>query len=287
MSKPVYFYKFVPFDRKDILENGLIRFAPIGNFNDPFELEPTITPLSRNYLNHIKKMSDKEVQKIKLTEDDIDYSISRMDEIDTYRKKYKEEVEKYGVLSLSSNMRINPLLSVSMPEKNDPRTNILIWSHYSNNHKGFVIEFRADFIEEISIEEVEYSNEREVLTFEDIEINNFNKVFFKKSIEWKYEQEYRAILPLEKCTKIVQGDIHLFEIKKSRINSICFGCAMSEDEKTVIKNIIEQDSELNSVVLYHAYLSETGYFLKFYSEHRGWTNNPEFRGTTIPMQQRI
>lgn len=54
--------------------------------------------------------------------------------------------------------------------------------------------------------------------------------------------------------------------------------------KDSYKNIIEQGSELNSVVLHHAYLSETGYFLEFYSEHRGWTNNPEFRGTTIPMQ---
>lgn len=287
MSKPAYFYKFVPFDRKDILENGLIRFAPIGSFNDPFELEPTITPLSRNYLNHTKKLSDKEIQKINSTKTDIDYSISRMNEMDAYRKKYKEEIEKYGVLSLSSNMMINPILSVSMPDKKDPRTSVLMWSHYSNNHKGFVIEFRADFVEGISIEEVEYSNEREVLTFEDIEDNSFNRVFFKKSIEWGYEQEYRAILPLDKCTKIVQENIHLFEIKKSSINSICFGCAMSKEEKIIIKNIIEQDSELNSVDLHHAYLSETGYFLEFYNEYEGWTNDPKFGCLIIPMQQKI
>ncbi len=283
MNKPVYFYKFVPFDRKDILENGLIRFAPIGNFNDPFELEPTVTPISRGFL----ALSDRERQQFRPTDDDRAFSTARANEVDAYKKKYKTEIGKYGVLSLSSNTSINPLLTVSMPEKRDPITNILMWSHYGDDHKGFVIEFRADFIDGLSIEEVEYSNKRDFLTFEDIEENIFDRVFLKKSIEWSYEQEYRAVLPLEKCIKKINNDIHLFEIKKSSINSISFGCAMDEEKKTIIKNIIEQDSELNGIALQHAYLSEVDYFLEFYREHRGWTNDPKFGCVAIPMQKKL
>lgn len=287
MNKPVYFYKFVSFDRKDILENGLIRFTPIGSFNDPFELEPTITPISRGFFEYAGSLSDREMQQIELTDDDEAFSAARANEVDAYTEKYKKEIGKYGVLSLSSNASINPLLTVAMPEKRDPRTNILMWSHYGDDHKGFAIEFRADFIDGINIEEVEYSDERDVLTFEDIENNNFDRVFFKKSIEWRYEQEYRAVLPLEKCAKTNNKNIHLFEIKKSSINSIAFGCAMDKENKTIIKNIIEHDSELNGIALHHAYLSKEGYFLEFYGEHQGWTNDPKFGGVNIPRQKKL
>lgn len=287
MDKPFYFYKFVSFDRIDILENGLIRFAPIGSFNDPFELEPTITPISRNFLNYSINLSEIELQNLSITDDDTAFSIARANEVDTYKKKYKAEIGKYGVLSLSSNTSINPLLTVSMPDKRDPRTNILMWSHYGENHKGFVIEFRADFIDGLTIDKVEYSDERDFLTFEDIEENNFERIFFKKSIEWMYEQEYRAVLPLEKCATIANDIYHLFKIKKSSINSISFGCAMDEKNKETIRRIINQDPELSGITLHHAYLSENGYFLDFYGEHGSWSNNPNFGCANIPIQKKL
>lgn len=285
--KPVCFYKFVPFDRKDILENGLIRFTPIGSFNDPFELEPTITPLSSGFLEYASNFSEKELQEIKLTDEDLAFSSERADMTNAYREKYKKQIGKYGVLSLSSNASINPLLTVAMPEKEDPRTNILMWSHYGDSHKGFVIEFRDDFIDGISFEKVEYSEERHILTFEDIETNKFDNIFLRKSIEWRHEQEYRAIFPLEKCAKIKDNDIHLFEIRKSSVKSITFGCAMSEENKVIIKNIIAQDSEFDGITLCHARLSKEGYFLDFDGEYGDWTNGPKFGAVTIPIQKKL
>lgn len=286
MNKPAYFYKFVHLDRIDILENGLIRFSPIGSFNDPFELEPTITPISRGSLDDSNSHSDRDKQQFIITEDDITYSTERTIQVEFYKKKYKMEIGKYGVLSLSSNTSINPLLSVTFPEKKDPRTNILMWSHYGDSHKGFVIEFRNDFIDDLSIKKVEYSKERGFLTFEDINENIFDGVFFKKSTEWMYEQEYRAVLPLNKCKKIINDNIYLFKINKSSIKSITLGCAMDEEKKAIIRNIINNDHELNNIPLLHTHLSENGYFLEFYGEYRGLTNNPRFGCVTIPMQKR-
>lgn len=96
-------------------------------------------------------------------------------------KKIQEYIQrkckKYGILSLSSNFNVNPLISVSVKENKDPRRNILMWSHYSDSHRGFVIEFSRDFIQDAEIKEVNYSNERSYLTFEDIDEDNFEHVF--------------------------------------------------------------------------------------------------------------
>lgn len=141
MKNPLSFFKFVSFERKDILENGKIRFAPIGEFNDPFELEPVVTPLSRRYIEYVKSLPEDDWNQIEFSDEDRKFSSEREAQLGVYKKIYKEKVKDYGVLSLTSNADINQLLSVCVPEKKDPRTNILMWSHYANSHSGFVIEF--------------------------------------------------------------------------------------------------------------------------------------------------
>lgn len=288
MNKPLFFYKFVSFERKDILENGLIRFAPIGEFNDPFELEPTITSISRGYITYWLNLSDSEKKEISYSDECYEYSRSRFDLIESYKEKYRSKIGKYGILSLSTNNEINQFITVSVPDKKDPRTNILMWSHYAESHRGFVIEFKRDFIEGLSIKAVAYSNERDYLTFEDIDENKFDHIFYKKSNEWEYEQEFRGILPLEKAKQIIDGKHHLFEIKKSHINSITFGCTMSKENKDLIIELIRSDDAFKNVQFNHAQLNEDGFFLNFYFDNGRITNDPLFTGRkTIPMQKKF
>lgn len=284
MKQPLFFYKFVSFERKDILENGMIRFAPIGSFNDPFELEPSITPYSTQFLRFIRDASEADLKSITVTESDYTYSADRVDKVDDYRKMYKAKIEMYGVLSLSSNDSINQLLTVSVPDRKDPRTNILMWSHYADSHKGFVIEFKADFIEGLKLEKVEYSDTRDSLTFEDIEENKLDRVFFKKSSEWRYEQEYRAVSLLSDAKHIHEERFHLYKIDKTKINSITFGCAMSDTNKKSMMDLVRNDPELQGVKLEHARLAEEGFYLSFYYDDGRWTNNPVFGPREIPLQ---
>jgi hypothetical protein len=220
MNAPRSFFKFVPYARKDILENGLIKLSRIGEFNDPFELEPTITSTNPNE-NFIG-----EPPPIELV------------------NKYKGKIEKYGIISLSTNNEINHLLAASIPDKRDPRANILMWSHYAESHKGFAIEFKHNFIDNIDIEPINYDSPRKYLTTEDIENESFNQIFHVKSNEWRYEQEYRGILPLSEATLIKEDDHHLFAIKKSSIASITLGCAMPKEHKQELMRIIRSDPHL-------------------------------------------
>ncbi|POD70907.1 hypothetical protein BKM17_23720 [Pseudomonas syringae group genomosp. 3] len=290
IKQPSFFYKFISFGRKDILENGLIRFAPLGSFNDPFELEPGVTPLSRVFLEYISGFTELEAQRIVLNSEDYLFSAERADNVECYKAKYRSKIKEYGVLSLSSNDKINQLLSVSMPDTNDPRANLLMWSHYANSHKGFVIEFRSDFIEGVRLEKVEYCTTRDCLTFEDIDDGSFDRVFYKKSPEWCYEQEYRVVLPLIQASKVseINGEeFHLFKINKGSINSITFGCAMGDAEKDIIRSHIRNDSELRHVVLQHAQLDDREFLLTFYSEMAGWTNNPMYGARLVPGQKKM
>lgn len=291
IKKPSSFFKFVSFERKDILENGQIRFAPIGEFNDPFELEPVITPLSRKYLEYVSNLTDENLVNIEFSDEDRKYSSEREYQADEYKKRYKEKVKDYGVLSLTSNADINPLLTVCVPEKKDPRTNILMWSHYANSHSGFVIEFDSEFIPGLEIEKVEYSNDRDFLTFEDIDENNFHMIFYKKSEEWYYEQEYRAVLPLSKASKVIDEQFHLFDFNKKSIKSITFGCAMDEDKKQEIIDLIESDDDFGFVQFNHALLNDDNFCLQFYHTTGGWTNHPSPFGfkmmRQIPQQKKF
>lgn len=238
------------FERKDILKNGKIRFSPIGQFNDPFELEPTITPLSRNYLGYISRLSEEEIVDINHSEEDRIFSSERECQIDEYQKIYKEKISRYGVLSLTSNDDVNPFLSVSVPEKKDPRTNILMWSHYAKSHSGFVIEFDTQFLPGSEIVKVEYSNNRDYLTFADINDSNFQKIFYRKSKEWEYEQEYKVVLPLSEAS-IIDEKYHFFDFNKKRIRSITFDCMMDEEKKQEIIDLITHDDEFELVHFNH------------------------------------
>ena len=100
METPLFFYKFVSFERKDILENGLIRFTPAKYFNDPFELTPTITPLSTQFIEYLSSLNKNELKRLYFNEEDDQYSYERESQIEIYRAKFKNEVEKYGILSL-------------------------------------------------------------------------------------------------------------------------------------------------------------------------------------------
>lgn len=285
MKSPLFFYKFVPFNRKDILENGLIRFTPAKDFNDPFELTPTLTSLSSDYLEYFASLDEKERNEIEFNNNDYEYSEERNNKIEEKKKLFNKKINQIGVLSLSSNLKIDQLLTVTVPSKDDPRTNLTMWSHYADSHNGFVIEFKKDFIQGVDIKEVHYTENRDFLTFEDIDGNNFDNLFYKKSIEWKYEQEYRAILPLHKAEKI-EEHAHLFKIDKSQINSITFGCKTSKENKDIIKKIIKEDTEYSNVAFNHSYLNEEGYFLNFYGEYGKWTNNPKFGPKALAVQKK-
>src|SRR5262245_42021305 len=166
-------FKYVVPDRVDTLTNASLRFTQPHLFNDPFEMQPVLNSL----------LSEEEEKRIGL-EVDSSYIRSIADEI------LPNLYEKLGILCLT--------------EKSD---NLLMWAHYADHHRGFVLEFdpHHEFFNRKKggddlyhhPAKVGYSDTRPSVSFKDY----LGVVtLLTKSVEWEYEQEWRMILHFDEST---------------------------------------------------------------------------------------
>ena len=78
--------------------------------------------------------------------------------------------------------------------------NFLMWSHYSNSHKGFCVGYNEEDIRGIdgcNLHKVKY--QRGLPVIGDISRLSQKDVFFTKGDIWEYEEEYRALIDLAYC----------------------------------------------------------------------------------------
>lgn len=123
--------------------------------------------------------------------------------------------------------------------------NILMWSHYADNHRGFCIGIDNPEIEDSDIFSnvvysqsfLEFDDEEKFLKHSSGRINkNWRKILTHKSLDWSYEEEVRLILELgDSCS---MGKT--FNIGKESITKVFFGLCMSENDKILIKNIMKE-----------------------------------------------
>ena len=163
---------------------------------------------------------------------------------------YKGFNENIGVLALT--------------EKPD---NLLMWAHYAQNHKGFVIEFDGDheyFHKQLSssdelryLRKVRYSDKRPNIRLSTLE--EATDIFLTKSKEWEYEQEWRIMRPLRDATETinVNGEaIHLFSFPPDCVTGIIFGCRTQPRLRQEISEYLSGEKEYAHLDKYEAILDE-------------------------------
>ena len=210
------YYKYLHPDRCDVICNLKIRFTQASALNDPFEAVPLVK-----------------------YEDDFYYKI--IPELPARTGKQLIELLNFtvGILSLSRT-----------------KENLLLWSHYADSHKGYVIEFdeNNDFFKsnhEEGIDKpflVSYTSQRPIVKSPDNEDFRCNigdfvpeellKILGQKPIDWAYEEEvrvFRNILKLPSsgsCKKYYE--VKLVDIPPDAIIGIYLGADMEEDIQTKI-----------------------------------------------------
>jgi len=132
-------------------------------------------------------------------------------------------------------------------------TNALMWAHYADNHKGFVIEFdeansffhsqRSAVDEYWHVRPVSYSSTSGVANI--ITELDGKKVLCTKGAEWAYEKEWRMLIELDGVIPLsTTGElIYLIEFPRDAIQSIIFGARASEELKASIRQVL-----LNTVI---------------------------------------
>jgi hypothetical protein len=192
-------YKYVCADRIDILLNGLIRFSQPEVWNDPFDCYPF-------YEDHKEKNPFYLMYKMANL-----INRAKQGDIPTPEEVEKYETESKRLTKDDVYRYINrKIVSLSLTEKKD---NLLMWSHYADNHRGFVVEFEmsADFFHRngFHLFKMCYSDKRpsvttmEFATFMVSLVNNLEKreiieeehikripQLFCKSVDWECPNFY-------------------------------------------------------------------------------------------------
>jgi len=140
-------------------------------------------------------------------------------------------------------IRINNVIKEILPESikefkilclSECYNDILMWSHYSDGHRGVVLQLNSEALEKdfrIPVKKVIYPNDGYYPSIKDFNNNDHEEIFLRtKSCQWKYEKEWRILKHVESKKEIeMLGKVYTFG--KNLITGIILGCNISEADK--------------------------------------------------------
>jgi hypothetical protein len=142
---------------------------------------------------------------------------------------------------------------------------ILMWSHYARNHTGFCLEydFRSlGIYNEININLFPVIYQKKLIninkylskTLDRFNYKSFVLAGITKSIEWKYEKEWRLIFPLKK-------EESGYSVPKP--SKIIAGSKINDKNKSILMNIANK----KNIDIYQAKVDENDFLIKFKKEN--------------------
>lgn len=245
---PNILYKYRNWDNKyhrRLLTHQEIYFAKPSEFNDPFDGNIPVRWDMLTYEDCVQKNMDiiKVMHKDKDQKAIYEYAKKVTDEKtlwhpDKLAKERPEQLEKWD--------KIIGLLSLS-----ELADNILMWSHYANNHKGFVVGLDTDNLSTAYdfdyIEKIKYKIKYPLIRGFDDTTTQFYKKFFSKSELWGYEKEWRV------SKNHIEN--RLYSLEKKAVVQVIIGCQASNKTKTEIEKTAEEIYG-NSVKVFQATKNE-------------------------------
>jgi len=237
-----------------ILEKGELYFSKPSDFNDPFDAKIDYDTNAtdsemRCYFNRLKNQFLDSIY----SQFDIDVLITKIE-----NGNVDKSIFAPGVSMSADNTKI---LCLSKDEKN-----ILMWSHYAQNHAGICIGIRVSNYQNtlcikvkdgytrsvagmknlLPLHYVEYTADKpspyNIFTGREDDLEPF---FYQKCKLWEYEQEMRIILP---DSLIIYNPIR---IEQSEIGEIIFGLKAPQPLIDKVTNIVNTfTTNGNKVALY-------------------------------------
>lgn len=152
-------------------------------------------------------------------------------------EKRNKAINACGVLTLSRNY-----------------DNLLLWAHYSNNHKGLVLGFDVLVDPEFFMWplNVSYQDTYKAINYFRDGDEAINKIISTKSTHWAYEEEFRV---LKKSSKA-------WPFQRESLTDIYFGCRSSNE---FVESVIQEcsASEMSHVRFHKAELKHGMFGLDF------------------------
>ena len=234
-------YKYLRPERIDVLRNRRIRFTQPGDLNDPFEFRPKIVEAAsdatvRSYVEeNFDKLVDEEVAKYGALAQALPLS-----ELKNLLHQQKELLPViYRLLEPTALKQLSPVIedilnaSIGVLCLTEVNNSLLMWGHYTDSHRGFVIGFDSEspFFWQRKTEKdefgflrrVEYTVERPQVVLSDTSSGEW---FQTKAKSWEYETEWRMIRVLAEADyrdNRTPFPVCLFDFPPEAVRQIIFG----------------------------------------------------------------
>ena len=221
---PPRLYKYEAFSPRAIenLKAQALYFGSPSNFNDPYDCA---------FIPNIRQPSDAEVEAVRRTYlDDPQTPSSARAQFTTFStEELRQMLMRAGRSAFDHAVSdfINKRGVTCFSERND---DLLMWSHYGGQYKGFCLEFDTAHTPFEKIKKVKYSKELPSIDLAPLLVSdNYEQVlelFSVKAEAWRYEDEWRAIhaeagtlytYPAESLTGVFFGP----QIRDQALEIIC------------------------------------------------------------------
>ena len=249
-DRPLTLFKYEPLSLQAIqnLKRQVVYFGSPSQFNDPFDC--TLTP-------RFKGPTDIEASAVaaKLLSDraappqmKVLLQSLPMPELKKQLLKSAQDLVQQQCEDFNNNKGIS-----CFSEVND---NLLLWSHYGGQHRGFCLEFHTDQEPLTKLHRVTYASDipevdvARIMVHEDY--RHVLDLFCTKSIDWSYEREWRVIHSKAGTA---------FTYEAIALKSIYFGAKMTDQDIDMLCLILHGQNP--GVTLYRGHRSESSYKIDF------------------------
>lgn len=279
-------YKYVVPERLDVLRNARIRFTQPAALNDPFELRPYFESVvdETELLDHIARnpvdltphlleayeSAPPETRAALTPEQWLEFARTALAS-EEGREVYQQTLgAALGTIQgLTGTMREQVYAGfgervgiLSLSEAPDVA---LMWSHYADSHRGFVIGFdeghpffdgrRGPEDDFFHLRPVTYRPPVAYASITDIDGEAF---FLSKAPEWSYERERRVVVPVDPAAPTFvtpEGDaIHLREFPPEAVECIVVGARGAPVLHDALAELVATDGRYRHVRLLRAVL---------------------------------
>ena len=273
-------FKYLHPDRLDVLRNLEIRFSSPLNLNDPFELKPCIqglaTPERMNSELEAAFPKAFEEQWAKLPR-----KLARQVSKNAMRKVLFRQMPLLQANINRQAGKLTPLIRETMDSVfaskvgvlclSESPDSLLMWAHYADSHRGFVIELdsESEFFQAQKsaddelrhLRKVQYKMDRPSMAL--VDIKDFAP-FLTKGAEWEYEREWRMTSTLDAATRVIgvgAEAVHLFKFPESAVKSLILGARISDSNHAAVVECMANNPILRHVKVLRAEVDAEKYRL--------------------------
>lgn len=250
---PEHLYKFQKLNEQTLrnLKNDILYFSVPASFNDPFDCsalnlnamftDNTVIEIFRRYLHDKNIQADFQINSIKdVPQKDVDQIYQASEKL--FKERQDELLNKRGCTCFSAN-----------------NTNILLWSHYADGHRGICLKFDTSFEPFTKVKKVDYRLDfpsvnlvKMMFGNSDEVIEEASKPILSKYKCWDYEEEWR-IFHLEPNKEYVYP--------VEALNSVYFGLNVNPADLEIVCLVLQGQSK--NIKFYRALKDKSKYSLSF------------------------